>query len=131
MGPNRAQCLWFLKSTSGSVEKKSKGSFISFLYISRTTKGFFKVKTGFDSLRFWKRLKEFSTQNLLPVFATFIKLKKKIKKKIRINLKDIVQHVIWPIDQDKWSSGWEGVALQHTSQPRQTLRILDTGVRKE
>ena len=42
-----------------------------------------------------------------------------------------MQHVIWPIDQDKWSSGWEGVALQQTSQPKQTLQISDTCVWKE
>ena len=57
-----------------------------------------------------------------------IKSEKKKGKKIYMY---IVQHVIWPIDQDKWSSGWEGVALQHRSQPRQTLRILDTRVWKE
>ena len=45
--------------------------------------------------------------------------------------KKAVHHVIWPIDQDKWSSGWEGVALQHTSQPRQTLRIFNSSVWKE
>ena len=56
-----------------------------------------------------------------------------MRQKIKSNKRNtyIVQHVIWPIDQDKWSLGWVGVTLQHTSQPKQTLPSLDTQVWRE